>query len=142
MTDRRPPRRAAVLAAALDSWAKTTRDDTEPAARLELRQAPAWGYVGKTTITGTHVDQLLGLLRADLTPSPAEPAKTPVQAAAAVDQILAEYRAAGRTTVRPEDLITELPRIGRSKQWLAAHLVELADDGYLHATWRPGVYRI
>lgn len=142
MTDRRPPRRAAVLAAALNSWAKTTSDNTEPAARLELRQAPTWGYVGKTTLTGPQIDQIIGLLRADLTPEPTEPPKTPMQAAAAVDQILAEYRAAGRTTVRPDDLIAELPRIGRTRQWLATHLVGLADDGYLHETWRPGVYRI
>lgn len=139
MTRPRQPRTAAVLAAALHSWATTTQDATEPAARIELRQAPTWAYIGKTTLTDPQVTRLLDLLRDDLTPTTPN---TPLQAAAALDQILAEYRAAGRTRIRPDDLTAELPRIGQSKQWLAAHLTELADNGYITETRRPATYRI
>lgn len=139
MTQPRPPRRAAVLAAALDSWAKTTTDNGQPTARLEIRQAPDWAYTGRTTLTSGQVTRLLAVLRDDLVPAAPN---SPVQAAAVVDQLLAEYRAAGRTTIRPDDLVGDLPRIGRTREWLAVHLTQLADDGYLRETWRPGVYRI
>lgn len=139
MTQPRQPRRAAVLAAALNSWATTTRDGAEPAARLELRQAPDWTYTGKTPLTDTQVVRLLHLLREDLTPI--QP-NTPTQAAAAVDQILAEWRAAGRTLIRPADLVEQLPRIARSRTWLADHLVHLAESGYLTYGRRPGTYHL
>lgn len=139
MTQPRQPRRAAVLAAALSSWATTTHDGTEPVARLELRQAPAWDYVGRTPLTGQQVTRILHLLRDDLIP--AQP-HTPTQAAAAVDQILAEWRAEGRTLIRPADLLEQLPRIAQTTAWLAGHLVRLVDDGYLRETRRPGTYRL
>ncbi|HEY5835006.1 hypothetical protein [Streptomyces sp.] len=139
MTQPRQPRRAAVLAAALNSWATTTRDGTDPVARLELRQGPDWTYAGKTPLTDTQVTRILHMLRDDLIP--AQP-NTPTQAAAAVDQILAEWRAEGRTRIRPADLIEQLPRIAQTRAWLATHLVHLVDDGYLHETRRPGTYRL
>lgn len=139
MTQPQQPRRAAVLAAAINSWATTTHDTTDPAARLELRQAPDWAYAGKTTLTTGQVTRILHLLRDDLIP--ARP-NTPTQAAAAVDQILAEWRAEGRTVIRPADLLQQLPRIAQTTTWLAQHLVTLADDGYITETRRPGIYRL
>jgi len=140
MTQPPPPRRpAAVLAAAVNSWATTTRDHTDPVARLELRQAPNWDYIGKTPLTSTQVTRILHLLRADLIPTRPN---TPTQAAAAVDQIIAEWRAAGRTLIRPADLVEQLPRIAQTRAWLAGHLVHLVDSGYLTETRRPGTYRL
>lgn len=135
----KPPRSAAVLAAALSSWATATRDHTPPTARLELRQAPEWKYTGKVPLTEGQIGRLLALLREDLTPPRANTAE---QAAAAVDQILAEWRAEGRTTIRPADLVAQLPRIAQTRAWLAGHLGELVDAGYLRETRRPGVYRM
>ncbi|MBM9509961.1 hypothetical protein [Actinacidiphila acididurans] len=134
------PRNAAVLTAALRSWATTTRDpDGHDVARVEFRQAPDWAPVGKTPLTGQQVDRLLTILRADLIPPRRN---TPTQAAAAVDQIIAEWRAEGRTRIRPTDLIGQLPRIGQTRAWLAQHLTHLVDSGYLHETRRPGTYRL
>lgn len=139
MTQPRRPRRAAVLSAALRSWAATTADHGDQATLVELRQAPDWEYVGKTPLTDGQVARLLEVLRADLVP--AAPL-TPEQASAAVDQLLAEWRAEGRTRIRPDDLADAMPRIGRSREWLAAHLTHLADQGYIGETRRPGTYRI
>lgn len=139
MTQPRQPRRAAVLAAALNSWATTTRDDAEPAARLELRQAPDWAYAGRVSLTALQADRILCLLREDLVPPHRN---TPVQAAQAVEQLLAEWRSGGRTLIRPADLIEQLPRIAQTRSWLAAHLVTLVDDGYLTETRRAGTYRL
>ena len=141
MTHHRNPRRAAVLAAALHSWTATTSDPhpTEPVARLVVRQAPDWEHISTDTLTGPQVGRLLDLLRADLArPGPC----TPVQAVAQVDQILAEWRAEGRTVVHPQDWIDVLPRVGRGRDWLAVHLVHLTDAGYLRETRRPGTYRL
>lgn len=135
----RPTRSAAVLAAAVASWAKTTADAGQPTARIELRQAPNWAYIGRTTLTDSQVTRLLDVLREDLTP--AAPL-TPEQASAAVDQLLAEWRAEGRTRIHADDLTAALPRVGRSRTWLAQHLTNLADQGYLAETRRPGTYRI
>jgi len=137
----RRPRRAAVLAAALHSWTVTTRGEpTDPhTARLVIRQAPDWDHVGSDDLTEQQIDRLLQLLREDLIhPGPA----TAVQAAATVDQILAEWRAEGRRAIRPGDWLPLLPRIGRSRQWLAGHLVHLADAKYLRETRKAGTYRI
>lgn len=134
-----PARRAAVLAAALHHWATATRDAEAPTGRLTVREAPDWQHLGSQDLTRRQISRLLDLLRDDLTqPGPT----TPVQAAAAVDQILAEWRAEGRKTVRPGDWMAVLPRIGRPRTWLAEHLVHLADSGYLHETRRPGTYRL
>lgn len=140
MTQPRSPRPAAVLTAALNSWATATRDpDTEPVARIELRQAPDWAHVGKVGLTAGQADRLLYLLREDLIPPRRN---TPTQAAAAVDQILAEWRAEGRTRITPADLVDQVPRIAQSRAWLADHLVHLVDAGYLTETRRPGTYRL
>lgn len=140
MPQPRQGRPAAVLAAALNSWATATRDhDTEPVARIELRQAPDWAYTGRTSLTGVQVDRLLYLLREDLVPPRRN---TPVQAAQAVDQILAEWRAEGRTLIRPADLVAQLPRIAQTRAWVAQHLTQLVDAGYLAETRRPGTYRL
>lgn len=145
MTHHRPPRNAAVLAAALHNWATATTattatsDPNEPVARLEIRQAPDWTYTGKTPLTAEQTDRLLYLLREDLTPPRRN---TPIQAAQAVEQILAEWRAEGRTRITPADLIAQLPRISQTRAWLADHLVTLVNSGYLTETRRPGTYRL
>lgn len=139
MPQPRTHRRAAVLAAALGSWTKTTTDHTPAAARIEIRQAPDWEYIAKHTLSEGQVTRILGVLREDLIP-PAP--NTPMQAAAAVDQLLAEWRAEGRTRITTDDLIRAMPRIARSRTWLAEHLTALTDDGYLIETRRPGTYRI
>jgi hypothetical protein len=134
-----PARRAAVLAAALHHWSTATRDAEPTAGRLVVREAPDWQHLGTQDLTRGQITRLLGLLRDDLAiPTPT----TPVQAGAAVDQILAEWRAERRRTIRPADWIAVLPRIGRDHAWLAAHLVHLADAGYLRETRRPGTYRL
>lgn len=139
MAPKRPSRRAVVLGAALNSWTKTTHDPGEHVARLVIRQAPDWEHVGTANLTDPQLARLLDILRTDLIP--ARP-NTPLQAAAAVDQILAEWHAAGRSVIRPADLVDQLPRIGQSRTWLAGHLVTLTDQGYLRETRRPGVYRL
>lgn len=139
MTRPRKGRRAAVLAAALHSWTTTTRDQSELTSRLIVRQGPDWQEAGISNLTDHQVGRLITLLRDDLIPD--QPA-TPVQAGATIDQILAEWRAEGRHIIRPEDLVSVLPRIGRSRSWLAAHLVKLADSGYIRETRRPGTYRL
>lgn len=139
MTRPRSPRRAAVLAAALHGWATATTDTTPVGTQVVLREGPDWQWLATNPLTDSQVDRVIDLLRADLVaPAPT----TPVQAAAAVDQLLAEWRAEGRKTVRPEDFVAVLPRIGRSRSWLAQHLVHLADSKYLRETRRPGVYRL
>lgn len=135
----RPPRNAAVLTAAFRSWSTATHDQGDETVRIEFRQAPDWAPTGKTTITATQADRLLYLLREDLIPPRRN---TPVQAAVAVDQILAEWQAEGRTRITPADLISQLPRIAQTRDWLAEHLVHLTDAGYLRETRRPGTYRI
>ncbi|WP_411574140.1 hypothetical protein [Streptomyces fradiae] len=137
-----PVRDAAVLAAALSSWSTSTAPHKPPTAgtaRLEIRQGPEWSHTGRLTLDHDQVVRLLALLRADLVP----PAPlTPAAAAAAVDRLLTEWRAEGRRTIRPADLVAALPRIGQSRTWLAAHLVRLVDTGYLRETRRPGVYQL
>lgn len=133
------PRNAAVLTAALRSWATANPDPADPTIRIEFRGAPTWAPTGKTNLTPGQADRLLYLLREDLAPPRRN---TPTQAAVAVDQLLAEWRAEGRTRIRPTDLIAQLPRIAQSRAWLAEHLVHLTDAGYLTETRRPGVYRL
>lgn len=137
-----PVRDAAVLTAALTTWSTSTAPGKPPTAgtaRLELRQGPDWSHTGRLTLDHDQVYRLLALLRADLVPPGP---LTPEAAAAAVEQLLTEWRAEGRRTVHPADLVTALPRIGQSRTWLAAHLVRLADAGHLRETRRPGVYRL
>ncbi len=139
MTFHRKPRRAAVLAAALRSWVATTTDDTGMVAQLVVREAPNWAHLSSEALTDRQITRLLAVLREDLVP---DLPTTPVQASATFDQILAEWKAEGRTRIRPEDLNAALPRIGRSRVWLAQHLIHLVDAGYLRETRRAGTYRI
>ncbi|OKI16612.1 hypothetical protein [Streptomyces sp. CB03911] len=141
MTRNRRPPRAAVLAAALHSWTTTTAagDQGEPATRLAVRQGPTWEHIATASLTDVQVTRLLAALRADLVPD--QPA-TPMQVAATLDQLLAEWRAEGRRIVRPSDLVEALPRLGCTTAELAAQLVRLVDDRYLHETRHPGTYRL
>lgn len=132
-------RKAAVLAAALHSWTTTTFDNAPQTARLVVRQGPSWEHIATSGLTDQQVGRILNLLRHDLIPD--QPA-SPLQAEAAVDQLIAEWRAERRRTVGPDDFNAALPRIGRSREWLARHLVHLADRGYLRETRRPGTYRL
>lgn len=136
----RSSRRGAVLAVALRGWATVTAEaSAEPSTRLVIREAPSWSEVGIQQLTDRQADRLLSLLRADLMPTAP---RTSVQAAAAVDQILAEWRAEGRRSITVADWVAVLSRIGRDRQWLAAHLTHLADAGYLYETRQLGVYRL
>lgn len=140
MTRSRPPR-AAVLVAALHSWTTATAaaDQGEPATRLAVRQGPTWEHIGASNLTDSQVTRLLAALRADLIPDwPA----TPMQVAATLDQLLAEWRAEGRRIVRPEDLVEALPRLGCTSAELAVQIVRLVDDRYLQETRHPGTYRL
>jgi hypothetical protein len=138
MTRSRPPR-AAVLAAALHSWTTATAGPEEPATRLTVRQGPTWEHIGASNLTDSQVTRLLAALRADLIPD--RPA-TPMQVAATLDQLLAEWRAEGRRIVRPEDFVEALPRLGCTSAELAVQIVRLVDDCYLYETRRPGTYRL
>lgn len=135
----RPRRRAAVLAAALHSWATTTADPAERTARLITRAGPDWQETGITNLTDLQVARLLTLLREDLIPD--QPA-TPMQVTATLDQLLAEWRAEGRTRIGPADFHEALPRLGCTTEALAVQIVRLVDQRYLRETRRPGTYRL
>lgn len=139
MTRPRRPRRAAVLAAALHSWATTTTDKAELTSRLVVREGPTWQEAGITNLTDQQVGRLLDLLRQDLIP---DRPVTPVQVSATLDQLIAEWRAEGLATIRPEHLTAALPRLGCTKLDLAQQIVRLVDSGYLRETRRPGTYRL
>jgi len=139
MTRPRKGRRAAVLAAALQSWATTTSDQNERTARLIVRQGPDWQEAGIINFTDTQAGRLITLLRDDLIPD--QPA-TPIQVAATLDQLLAEWRAEGRTVIRPADLTAALPRLGCTAAELAGQIVRLVDERYLRETRRPGTFRL
>lgn len=139
MTRPRKGRRAAVLAAALHSWAITTTDRTAPNTQLVIRQGPAWEHLSSTGLTDGQADRIITLLRGDLIPD--EPV-TPVQVTATLDQLIAEWRAEGRTTIRPADLHAALPRLGCTTAELAEQIVRLVDTRYLCETRRPGTYRL
>jgi hypothetical protein len=139
MTRPRKGRRAAVLAAALHSWATTTADPAERTTRLITREGPGWQEAGITNLTDQQVGRLLSLLRQDLIPD--QPA-TPIQVAATLDQLIAEWRAEGKTAIRPADLTEALPRLGCTAAELAVQIVRLIDQRYLQETRRPGTYRL
>lgn len=139
MTRPRRPPRAAVLAAALHSWATTTADSAERTARLVTRAGPDWQETGFTNLTDHQVGRLLTLLREDLIP--AEPT-TAAYITATLDQLLAEWRAEGRTRIGPADFHEALPRLGCTTEDLARQIVRLVDQRYLRETRRPGTYRL
>lgn len=134
----RPRRRAAVLAAALQSWSITTADQAERTARLVTRAGPDWrDERAVANLTDLQVTRLLALLREDLIPD--QPA-TPAQVTATLDQLLAEWRAEGRTRIGPADFHEALPRLGCTTEALAEQIVRLVDQRYLRETRRPGTY--
>lgn len=135
----RTGRLAAVLAAALHSWATATTDPSTPVARLVIRKAPVWEHIGTTPLTDRQVTRILGILRDDLVPD--QPA-TPIQVAATLDQFLAEWRAEGKKVIRPADLIAALPRLACTTAELAAQILRLVDSRYIRETRRPGTYRL
>lgn len=147
MTVRRTGALARVVAAALRTWSTALDDDrhdpTGPAAavRLDVRQPGAWSHVGTISLTEPQSHRVLGFLRRDVaerTPRPCSAA----QAVHLIDGHLSQARAAGRRTIRVAELLDLAHRTGRSKEWLAAHLVHLIDAGHLRETWRAGVYRL
>lgn len=139
MTRPRRPPRAAVLAAALHSWATTTADSAERTARLVTRAGPDWREAGITNLTDGQVARILALLREDLIP---DRPSTPVQVAATLDQLIAEWRAEGKTRIGPADFVEALPRLGCTAEDLARQIVRLVDQRYLRETRRPGTYRL
>jgi hypothetical protein len=134
-------RHARVLTAALRNWAALDTTHTPTAARIQIRQPPTWEYVGTINITDTQVDRILSLIRDDVTAHTPHLA-SPEHAAAAIQALLAERRAAGHTTIHARDLTEAAARIGRPRAWIADHLNQLADTGQIQETWRPSVFRI
>lgn len=139
MTRPRKGRRAAVLAAALHSWAITTTDRTAPNTQLVVRQGPTWEHIASTGLTDGQVDRIITVLRGDLVPD--QPA-TPLQVTATLDQLIAEWRAEEKTVIRPADLHAALPRLGCTAAELAEQIVRLVDTRYLRETRHPGTYRL
>lgn len=134
-------REARVLTAALRHWAALDTDPAPTAVRLQIRQPPNWEYAGTINITHAQADRILGLIRDDVTAHTPRTA-TPEHAAAAIQALLAEHRAAGHTTIHAHDLVQAATRIGRSRTWIAEHLNDLADSGQIAETWRPHTFRI
>lgn len=134
-------RHARILAGALRNWAAIDADNGPTAARIQIRQPPDWGYAATINITELQTSRILNLLRHDLTTHTPGLA-SPERAAAVIDDLLTERRAAGHTTIHVRDLVQAAPRIGRPTAWIAAHLNELADQGQITETWRPSVFRI
>lgn len=134
-------RQARVLAGALRNWAALDTDHGPTAARIQIRQPPNWEYVGTVNVTHDQVDRILGLFRDDVTAHTPHLA-SPERAAAVINHLITERRAAGHTTIHVRDLTEAAPRIGRPNAWIAAHLNDLADKGQIQETWRPSVFRI
>lgn len=133
--------KARVLAAALNNWARVDADHTPVVARLQVRQAPEWGYATTVDISDRQYKRVLAFLRDDLIEN--RPGySTPERAAAIIGGLLDEHRAAGRTKLTAADLVEAAPRIGRSRTWIATHITTLIDAGQLHETRRPGTFRI
>jgi hypothetical protein len=135
-------RAARVLGAALRTWATLDGHDGTPVvARLQVRQPPAWEYIGTVDITARQCARVLDFLRGDLAEyRPGH--SSPERAAAVIDAILTELAAAGRTHITAADLVDAAPRIGRPYAWIAAHIADLVDAGQLLETRRPDRFRI
>lgn len=132
---------ARVLATALRHWSSIDADTSPIAARIQIRQPPTWEFAGTVNVSGRQLQRILGLLRDDIAEQ--NPGlSSPERAAAVIAALLAEHRAAGHTTITARDLVAAAPRIGRPIEWIAAHLVDLADAGQIQETWRPSVFRI
>ncbi|WP_436755413.1 hypothetical protein [Streptomyces sp. URMC 124] len=126
---------------ALRTWADDDPHDAPTTARLAIRTPPDWEHVGVVNLTHRTQQRILGLLRRDIAEQHPGPT-SPQRAAAIIDGLLAEHRAAGRTHIRATDLVSAAPRIGRSRAWIAEHITRLVDAGYLQETWRPGRFRL
>lgn len=132
---------ARVFAAALRNWATIDADPGPTAVRIEIRQPPAWGYLGTTNLTNGQFKRLLTFFRDDLAEN--RPGySTPERAAAVIDALLTELAAAGRTYLTAKDLTEAAPRIGRPRPWIAAHISHLIEIGQLCETRRADRFRI
>jgi len=134
-------RQARVLTAALRNWAALDTTPGPTAVRIQIRQPPTWEYAGTINITDQQTHRILNLLRDDITTHTPHPA-SPERAAAVIQGLLTERRAAGHTTIHVQDLTAAAARIGQPNAWIAEHLNQLADTGQIAETWRPSVFRI
>ncbi|GGX40497.1 hypothetical protein [Streptomyces noursei] len=133
--------KARVLAAALRNWATVDADMDPTVARLEVRQPPTWAYAATVNISDRQYKRVLAFLRDDLIEN--RPGySTPERAADVVEALLQELLAAGRICVTTADLVEAVPRIGRSRTWIAAHITELIDSGRLRETRRTDTFNI
>ncbi|MBT2367150.1 sporulation protein SsgA [Streptomyces sp. ISL-10] len=67
---------------------------------------------------------------------------TPAQARQAMEQMLDEFEAEGRTIVRPSDFMEHCDRHGRSRPWVSSQVANFVMTGRLAETSETGVYRI
>lgn len=67
---------------------------------------------------------------------------TPAQARQAMEEMLDEFEAEGRTIVRPSDFMEHCDRHGRSRPWVSSQVANFVMAGRLAETNETGVYRI
>ncbi|MEV0177706.1 plasmid transfer protein TraB [Streptomyces sp. NPDC050625] len=67
---------------------------------------------------------------------------TPKQARQAMEDVLDEFEAEGRTIVRPNDFMEHCDRHGRSRSWVSGQVAQFVISGRLAETDETGVYRI
>lgn len=67
---------------------------------------------------------------------------TPAQARQAMEDMLNEFEAEGRTIVRPSDFMEHCDRHGRSRPWVSSQVANFVMVGRLAETNETGVYRI
>ncbi|MFF7713452.1 plasmid transfer protein TraB [Streptomyces sp. NPDC007988] len=67
---------------------------------------------------------------------------TPAQARQAMEEMLDEFEAEGRTIVRPSDFMEHCDRHGRSRPWVSSQVANFVLAGRLAETNETGVYRI
>ncbi|MGW7203914.1 plasmid transfer protein TraB [Streptomyces sp. NPDC054837] len=67
---------------------------------------------------------------------------TPKQARQAMEDLLAEFEAEGRTIVSPADFMEHCDRHGRSRSWVSGQVAQFVISGRLAETEETGVYRI
>ncbi|MFG2144259.1 plasmid transfer protein TraB [Streptomyces sp. NPDC048696] len=67
---------------------------------------------------------------------------SPAQARRAMDELLDEFEAEGRTVVRPADFMAHCDRHGRSRSWVSGQVAAFVMAGRLEETDETGSYRI
>ncbi|MFD8034684.1 plasmid transfer protein TraB [Streptomyces sp. NPDC059717] len=67
---------------------------------------------------------------------------TPKQARQAMEDLLNEFEAEGRTVVRPADFMEHCDRHGRSRAWVSGQVAQFVITGRLAETEETGVYHI